>query len=292
MSEQDLYWHEQIHSVMPKLEILGYEIHQEGLVNDVVIVNNEWVIRFAKSAWGKELMESESYLMRFIQPQLSLPIPEPVFLNNRNFAYRLLEGEPFLRNVWQKAQDAEKQKIADQLGSFLNELHYINVDNLDWSIPHSFAPSSLETWLEIHDRICTQIFPILLPHQIDWVEELFHPVLNEPNFFDFQAALIHGDLVPYHILCDREKPAITGIIDFGVAGLGDPAIDLGNLINYYGETLVSRIKNTYPDWEKIIKRARFYAQSIELQWVLLGVESGEQYWFASHLGTARDIPGY
>jgi hypothetical protein len=32
-----------------------------------------------------------------------------------------------------------------------------------------------------------------------------------------------------------------------------------------------------------------YAQSIELQWVLLGLETGESFWFTAHIGGARDV---
>jgi hypothetical protein len=71
--------------------------------------------------------------------------------------------------------------------------------------------------------------------------------------------------------------------------MGDPATDLGSLINYYGESLVSKIKNAYPTLDELLPRARFYARAIELQWALLGVESGEYYWFTAHIGGARDI---
>ena len=39
MMDDVTYWHDQIHKVMPDLEIKGFEFHQEGLVNDVLIVN-------------------------------------------------------------------------------------------------------------------------------------------------------------------------------------------------------------------------------------------------------------
>ncbi|MFZ4658307.1 MAG: hypothetical protein ACOYNY_14925 [Caldilineaceae bacterium] len=32
-----------------------------------------------------------------------------------------------------------------------------------------------------------------------------------------------------------------------------------------------------------------YAQSIELQWVLLGLETGKSFWFTAHIGGARDV---
>jgi hypothetical protein len=47
--------------------------------------------------------------------------------------------------------------------------------------------------------------------------------------------------------------------------------------------------NAYPEMKELLPRARFYAQAIELQWALLGVESGEYYWFTAHIGGARDI---
>ncbi|HPC06056.1 MAG TPA: hypothetical protein PLI60_04985 [Anaerolineaceae bacterium] len=38
-----------------------------------------------------------------------------------------------------------------------------------------------------------------------------------------------------------------------------------------------------------LPRARFYAQAVEIQWVLLGLETGDSFWFTAHLGGARDI---
>lgn len=39
----------------------------------------------------------------------------------------------------------------------------------------------------------------------------------------------------------------------------------------------------------LLPRACFYAQAIELSWCLLGLETGEAFWFTAHLGGARDI---
>jgi aminoglycoside 2''-phosphotransferase len=289
MINTDEYWHEQIHSVMPDLEIDSYELHQEGLVNDVLIVNNEWVIRFTKTEWGKELMAMENCLMRFVQPKVTLAVPYPKKYSEGIMVYPLLSGEPFLREFWAKAAPADKQKLADQLGQFLRELHGASSGGLDWEIPLTLAPVTRETWLDIHYRTIEKVNPLLLPHQIEWMETLFETALGTPGFFDFEPVLIHGDLAPYHILYSPEEKVLKAVIDFGVAGLGDPATDLGSLISIYGESLVSNIQPQYPQYEELLPRARFYAQAIEVQWVLLGVESGENYWFTAHLGGARDI---
>jgi len=289
MINSDVYWHDQIHKVMPDLAIASYELHQEGLVNDVLVVNGQWVIRFTHTEWGKELMTMEDQLMRFIAPQLILKVPFPEKCADGVMVYPLLQGDPFLRETWASADETDQQRLADQLGLFLNELHHLSTENLDWEIPLTLAPVTLETWVDIYERFVEKVQPLLLPHQKEWMDSLFESALDKPAFFDFQPVLIHGDLAPYHILYSKGNKRLNAVIDFGIAGLGDPATDLGSLINSYGETLVSKMKGKYPDLEGLLPRARFYAQAIELQWVLLGVESGEKYWFTAHLGGARDI---
>jgi aminoglycoside 2''-phosphotransferase len=289
MIEGESYWHQQIHNIMPDLEIRSLKLHREGLVNDVLIVNNQWVFRFAKTDWGKEQMATEGELMRFLGSQLPINIPSPEICLDDVIVYPLVKGKEFRREVWQNVDEAGQQAYADQLGGFLRELHGITTNGLGWEVPPTLAPVTQETWEEIYDRVVDSVYPHLLRHQVYWVDTLFRTALDSTGFFDFEPALVHGDLALYHILYSPEENRITGVIDFGVAGLGDPATDLGSLINCYGESLVGKMVNAYPEMKDLLPRARFYAQAIELQWALLGVESGEYYWFTAHIGGARDI---
>lgn len=133
------------------------------------------------------------------------------------------------------------------------------------------------------------VYPLMMKHQREWAEDLFDSMLSDRRNFHYQPCLIHGDLGPYHLLFDARISRLNGLIDFGVAGLGDPATDLGNLLQVYGESFVRRLRGQYPEIERYLKRARFYAQAIELEWVLLGLKNGETFWFSAHLGGARDI---
>ncbi len=148
-----------------------------------------------------------------------------------------------------------------------------------------------EGWTNAYERIQAKIFPLLQRHQRDWAMEHFETHLSEPDNFAYELKMTHTDIPPYHIMFDRERRRINGIIDFGCAGLGDPAIDFGVVINTYGESFLSRFYNVYPEAETYIKRARFYAGAIELRWLLQGIERGEHEWFAVHIGSARDV-GY
>ena len=125
--------------------------------------------------------------------------------------------------------------------------------------------------------------------RLRWAEGVFDSMLKNQSFFEYRPTLIHGDLRQYHILINREDHHVTGVIDFGVAGLGDPASDFGTLINTYGESFVIKMRSSYPNLEEHIPRARIYAQALELQWAWLGLEFNENFWFIAHLGCARDI---
>jgi len=289
MTEQTVSLQDRIQNILPDIEIQSLEIHQEGLVNDVVIVNNTWVIRFTKTEFARELMDMEYRLLTLLEPQLSLSIPRPKKIDPDILVYPHLKGQDFIRNVWAVASIEQQQSLADKLGQFLNELHGTSTAGFDGEIPHTLAPVTRETWADVYERLLEKVQPLLLPHQVFWMESLFETPLTSAGFFDFEPVLIHGDLAPYHILYSPEETRITAVIDFGTAGLGDPATDLGNLISSYGESLVGKIESTYPNYQDLLHRARFYANAIELQWILLGVESGEDYWFTAHLGGARDI---
>jgi aminoglycoside 2''-phosphotransferase len=143
--------------------------------------------------------------------------------------------------------------------------------------------------VDIQQRVKDKIYPLLQKYQVQWADDLFKSVLEDPELAKYKPALIHGDLASYHILFDPQEGKITGVIDFGMAGLGDAASDIGNLINVYGESFVQKMGKTYPNLEAYLPRARFYAQLLELEWVLLGLETGETFWFTAHLGSARDI---
>jgi hypothetical protein len=56
-----------------------------------------------------------------------------------------------------------------------------------------------------------------------------------------------------------------------------------------GESFLADLAPIYPLPRPLLKRTRFYAQALELEWVLNGLETGETFWFTAHLGGARDL---
>lgn len=280
---------QRVKAIMPELEIQHFEINQEGLINDVAIVNKKLVFRFAKTDKYARILDDEMKILDIIRSRIGMEVPTPIYRSQDSVVYPFLEGQPFLRETLLKLESDVQVKTAEQLGKFLHGLHTAENPGVDWEIPPTLAPVTRDKWLDIRQRVKDKIYPLLLKHQIQWAENLFDEILLNPESFDYHPALIHGDLAPYHILFDQSNHKITGIIDFGVAGIGDPASDIGSLITAYGESFVTKMQISYPNLEVYLPRARFYAQSIELQWVLLGIETSETFWFTAHLGGARDI---
>lgn len=91
----------------------------------------------------------------------------------------------------------------------------------------------------------------------------------------------------YHILFDPVSESISGLIDFGTAGLGDPAIAVqrGN----YGESIVWRMESDYPMLADVIDRARFWVGTVELQWANHGLKYNNISLTLAHISLARDV---
>ena len=280
---------QRVRAIMPDLEIEQIEKNQEGLINDILIINQQFVFRFAKSEDYARLLEVEMKILDLVRPHLGIDVPTPVYRSSDNMVYSLLNGQPLSRKIVKGFDQNTQKNIAEQLGKVVYRLHTMDISKVDWELPFTRAPVKRRDWLDIQKRVKEKIYPLLQAYQIQWVEDLFNGVLENPESSEYQPALIHGDLASYHILFDDREGRITGIIDFGMAGMGDPASDIGCLISVYGESFVKRMHKSYPDLEKYLPRARFYAQLLELEWVLLGIETGETFWFTAHLGGARDI---
>jgi aminoglycoside 2''-phosphotransferase len=280
---------QRIQTIMPEIEIQDLERNTEGLINDIIIVNHELVFRFAKNEGFAQILNMELDILDLVRPRVNLPVPSPLYRGPGSVVYPLISGKALLRETILNLEAARQQSLAEQLGAFLHDVHTTPLNDLDWEMPPTMAPVTHAKWMEIRARVVDRVYPLLLSHQITWAERLFDSVLSDPAHFAYTPALIHGDLAPYHILYDAPSGEITGVIDFGIAGRGDPALDLGTLITHYGEGFVRQMQPAYAGLDSLLERARFYAQAIELQWALLGLETGDQFWFTAHLGTARDV---
>ncbi len=274
----------------PELTIESITLNHEGLLNDVVIVNNELVFRFAKPGFGSKNLLEEAKVLRFLQNHVTLRIPAPFYESHDVLAYRLIVGETLRRDLLMKLSESDQQIIADQLAQFLKELHGIPLTDIAaHEVPTADALMKYEGWVKTYQRIQAKVFPYLMAHVRYSVKEHFESHLADKSNFEYELKMVDTDIPPYHILFDKQLRRITGIIDFGCAGLGDPSIDFGVIIYNYGESFLDRFYRVYPEAETYLKRARFYAGAHEVRWLLTGIERNDPWWFAVHVGSAKDV---
>jgi aminoglycoside 2''-phosphotransferase len=143
---------------MPDLEIEQFEINQEGLVNDVVIVNNSLVFRFAKNAKGAEILELETKILDLIRPRIHVDLPAPVCQGDGWIVYPFLEGQPLLRETILGLDANTQTRVAGQLGQFLHEVHATALSNRGWQAPSTRAPVTRQAWLERYARIKEKVY--------------------------------------------------------------------------------------------------------------------------------------
>ena len=64
-----------IHAIFPTLAITSVHFNQDGMVNDVVIVNDQFIARFPKDEHAKERLSRESRILKLIKERVEMPVP-------------------------------------------------------------------------------------------------------------------------------------------------------------------------------------------------------------------------
>jgi aminoglycoside 2''-phosphotransferase len=191
--------------------------------------------RLFRNEKGVKLIQKESNILNFLKSYISIPIPQPLFISlTEDFplvGYEKISGISLSR-VFSRTDISYKQKIAEQVASFLNILH-------SKSICKKFADlfqiqeqlkgdSYKQYWSKRLERLRKVVFSEIKPFEVEWLERVFDDFLLNENNFQFSPNLVHGDFDASNILVnlDTNLPEITGIIDFEECSIYDPACDL------------------------------------------------------------------
>jgi aminoglycoside 2''-phosphotransferase len=257
-----------------------------GQFNDVLLVDETLVFRFPRSARAAAILQAETVLLHGLQGRLPLQIPDPTYvgLDRQSdrlafMGYRLIPGRPLARAALAAIHDASSlRRMAVQLADFLRALHSIPVDDLEMTLP---VNDDREAWEHLYDRLQMEVFRYMRPDARAAVARGFEVFLTEPAHFAYHPVLRHGDFGGSNILYDATAGKVSGVIDFGFAGLGDPAVDLAAL-SWYGAAFLDQCFTAYPELAApaVQERARFYRSTHALQQALWALETGDEAEFA------------
>lgn len=276
--------------LVPGLDISEVEHNRDGLNNDVMIVGRRRVFRFPKSQKARRALDQEARILSIVNSWVDMRTPVFDHMDDDCAAYKYIPGEPLSTDYILTQNQETQDHLAEQLATFLRQLHAIPPNVLKaGDVPVSGGARTPDHWSQMFEQIEGELYPFLWGDQKEWVVRLFEPILSGRVNMDYEPVLVHADLGAYHILTDRRNARINGVVDFGTAGLGDPASDLGMVINQLGERFVARMSKYYPGVPDLIGRARFKAGALELEWALNGIMNNERSWFMAHVGQARDV---
>lgn len=287
MPKTSLYT-QQITQHYPNLRIETIAFNQDGQYNDVLIVNDALVFRFAKVAPAIKTLQQEIIIQKSLQNHISLAIPNPIYHNVNTdvvgeafVGYEMIPGKPLWVENFKSIIDPNKiKKIAAQLAGFLKELHHVSVNEI---IPSIKLPQgdTRQEWANLYNRIQSKLFSHMRSNARLQTREHFESFLNNPEIFEFNPVLRHGDFGTGNIIYDPTNTSIQGIIDFGGTQLGDPAIDFAGLYISYGQAFYDQCASVYPLMENALNRVHFYCGTFALQEALFGIEHDDKEAFQS-----------
>jgi aminoglycoside 2''-phosphotransferase len=285
------YLLERIRAAFPGLPLRSVRLDPDGLVNTVLMIDDQWVCRFAKDERGIQALARETQILDLVRRHVALAVPAFEYQEPDFVAYRLIRGSPLNRQDLEELDPRQQERLGEQLATFLYQLHSIPEAELEQhAIGRSDAQRTPDDWERLYADVKREMFPFLWRDERDWVTHHFATLqTGRLDLGSYEPALIHGDLAQYHVLFNPATADLTGIIDFGTAGLGDPAGDFAVMISMYGERFLQRMARMYPAIAEALDRARFWAGTMELQWALAGLRSDDRSWFVAHIGRARDM---
>lgn len=264
------------------LDVQTAYVNDIGQNNDVLIVNENIVFRFPKYKEGIVKLIAETKLLEKIQNYVSLSIPFPSYQHFQPMepgkvfsGYHKINGEPFWNTIFHQLSEEDQSTSAVQLADFLKELHSIPVAEVSPVLKGNTADvySEIEN---LYFQLKEKLFAYMTKSARQDISQSFEAYLSDSSHFTFQPCLIHGDFGMTNILYNGEEKRISGVIDFGEAGIGDPAYDFAGLLSSYGSHFLAGFSSLYPNFEQVMERMNFYRSTFALQEALFGLRNNDR----------------
>jgi aminoglycoside phosphotransferase (APT) family kinase protein len=232
----------------------------DGWDYEVLILDDAWVVRWPRHRLAIEEIEKEGTLLPALAPLLPVEVPQFEYVSRDPWlvVYRLIRGEPLV--------DEDPAGVR----AFLDALHAIDVT--DFPAPR---PDWLEEYRELTDTFREKVLPLLDPDERPRGEAV---LAETESLTGFEPALTHSDLGPGHL---RVRDGhLAGVIDWGDARIGDPAIDYSWLLS-----------GPFPSWEvdeELRRRAAIYHRLGPWFEVHYGVFTAQPKWVERGLAGVRE----
>jgi aminoglycoside phosphotransferase (APT) family kinase protein len=189
-----------------------------GTVNALYRLGGDMVVRLPRTDWGIGAVERDMRWLPELVQLLPVEIPVPIAKGTP------AEGYPWEWGVypWIEGENptvdgfADSDSLARDLARFVQALHGVELPG----DPPAGRGALLSRWDDSTRAALTELGGII---DTDAAAAIWEGALQTPAW-PGPPVWVHGDLMPGNLLV--RGGALTGVIDWGGLGLGDPACDL------------------------------------------------------------------
>ena len=239
-----------------------------GTVNAIFRLGQDMVVRLPRIHWWADDLDREMEVLPKLAGQVRLLIPEPLGRGSPGrgypFAwavYRWIPGQPWTDDLIQ-----DKAQAARDLAAFVASLRAVDPTG---------PPSRRGQPLSMQDRQ-TRDAIAAFGDELDaaTVTALWDEASGLPPW-EGTPMWLHGDLMPTNILLDQGR--IVAVLDFGLAGVGDPAADMLPAWCLFSKAERSVYRDHVGMDESTWLRGRGWALSVALQLVPYYAETAPRF---------------
>ena len=223
-----------------------------------------------------DALRAEMAVLSRLATAIDSQIPRPTHLahdlktGRAILLHEAVIGEPLLPERWAGLHADQRQRLAAAVGQFLAQLQAVLPGEVPVPLVHrdfcraSFPASAI-------DRL---VFPRMPTDQVECCRRISSAFTPCPPA---GRVLVHGDLYNHHILVAPDA-SLAGVIDFGDMGWGDPAWDLGTLMDDFGVGFVRAVLRECPEQQRAerLRRARYFCVWEALGWAAEELDEGRE----------------
>ena len=233
------------------------------------------IVRIPVDHSGMQALRREERLVRELRPRVALEIPDTALYSGSPglpaFAiHTKVKGRPLTSAMFMRMAPVDRRRLVDDLVGFMLSLHTADLDRAClWcgdGCEHRGSPAFLAQfgkpgWF---DRdLVERSYARLSPHLGSELSDVLAITLAEFEALDYSDSylrLVHGDIHGYNLAMRKVSGAwrLTGVFDFGTAGVRDVHEDLFRL-NFVDKELVRDTiadYNANPDGPVCLNAAR------------------------------------
>ena len=243
----------------PRLKFKNFKLITKGWDHDVLVLDDNFIVRFAKEKLDKNSFAQEIKFLREFSKISNLKVPNYTLLSqDKSFGgYEMIKGKELTPKMYQGLSLKKKQKVVQNLARFVSLLHNIplkKAKQYDFEKYKSWAK-----WLEDKQKWFRNEFEKKVSKKLTAKQNKFIKNFIASHYksqYSVKPTLGHFDLSHDHIIMNKDG-SISGIIDFGDLTIGDPAHEFNGFFDYDKKMAVQIYKlYTGPKDKDFFKRAK------------------------------------